>query len=74
MRNDDWAREIAQQTFIRAYTRLDTWHGESLGGWLSSIAVRLCLNYLDRMRRHRMNQIDDRTREVEDQQYSDEHE
>ena len=44
----DLAAEIAQQTFVRAYTRLADWHGDdSIAPWLAMIAVRLSLTHLD---------------------------
>lgn len=45
------AKEIAQQTFVRAYSRLDDWHGQELGPWLVAIACHLSLNHLERERR-----------------------
>lgn len=48
----DLAAEIAQQTFVRAYTRLADWHGDdSIAPWLAMIAVRLSLTHLDTARR-----------------------
>lgn len=50
----DLAAEIAQQTFVRAYTRLADWHGDdSIAPWLAMIAVRLSLTHLDTARRRR---------------------
>lgn len=74
VRSDELAREIVQQAFIRAYTRLNSWRGESLGAWLSAIALHLSINYLDKVRRHRMEQLDANARQIEEEQYSDEHE
>lgn len=55
----DLAAEIAQQTFVRAYTRLADWHGDdSIAPWLAMIAVRLSLTQLDTARRRRAGQLD----------------
>ena len=38
VKDRELAAEITQQTFIRAYDRLDTWQGQKLGPWLTTIA------------------------------------
>jgi RNA polymerase sigma-70 factor (ECF subfamily) len=53
MRREDHAKEVTQQTFIRAYERLAYWRNDTLGPWLTSIAMHLSLNELDRERRNR---------------------
>lgn len=68
----DLAAEIAQQTFVRAYTRLADWHGDdSIAPWLAMIAVRLSLTHLDTARRRRAGQLD---HDVPYEDYSPEHE
>lgn len=50
--DDDAARDITQDTFIRAFTRLDEFRGESaLGSWLHSIAFSVGLNAVRTARR-----------------------
>ncbi len=62
----DLAAEITQQTFVRAYMRLDEWHGqESIGPWLTTIAVRLAITQMDKARRYRTQAINDNTQEEE---------
>ena len=53
VRSDELAAEVVQQTFIRAYDRLDTWSGRQLGPWLVTIAMHTALNLLDKERRRR---------------------
>lgn len=48
---EELAKEVAQQTFIRAYERLAYWRKDSLGPWLAAIAMHLALNELERERR-----------------------
>ena len=48
---DDLAKDVAQQTFIRAYERLAYWRSDSLGPWLAAIAMHTALNELERERR-----------------------
>ena len=50
--SEDLAKDIAQQTFIRAYERLAYWRSESLGPWLVTIAMHTALNELERERKH----------------------
>ncbi len=49
---EDLAKDIAQQTFIRAYERMAYWHSEKLGPWLVTIAMHTAVNELERERRH----------------------
>ncbi len=57
--SDELAAEVTQQTFIRAYDRLDTWRGERFGPWLLTIAMHVALNLLDKERRRRTSSLDD---------------
>lgn len=49
---DHETEDIAQEAFIRAYTRIHTFHGEaSLGTWLYRITCNICLDHLRRRQR-----------------------
>ena len=74
MKSDDWAREITQQTFVRAYQRLNSWRGEALGAWLSAIAMHLAISNLDKARRRRAEPLEKGANAVAEPEYSDEHE
>jgi RNA polymerase sigma-70 factor (ECF subfamily) len=51
---DELARDFTQETFIRAFERLDTFRGESrLSTWLHAIATSVVLNGLRKMKRFR---------------------
>lgn len=52
VRREELAKEVTQQTFIRAYERLAYWRNDSLGPWLITIAIHTALNELERERRH----------------------
>jgi RNA polymerase sigma-70 factor, ECF subfamily len=42
VRDAETARDLAQETFVRAYTRLDSFHGDAaFGTWLYAIAVNV---------------------------------
>lgn len=52
--DDELARDFTQETFIRAFQRLDTFRGESrLSTWLHAIATSVALNGLRKVRRFR---------------------
>ena len=52
---DHLARDVTQNTFVRAFASLDGFRGESaFGTWLHSIAVSLSLNEIRRVKRERM--------------------
>ena len=55
VRREELAKEVTQQTFIRAYERLAYWRNDSLGPWLTTIAIHTALNELERERRARQN-------------------
>ncbi|MDH4209917.1 MAG: sigma-70 family RNA polymerase sigma factor [candidate division WOR-3 bacterium] len=51
LRNYDDARDMAQETFIKAYRKIKKFDGRSkFSTWLYRIAVNNCLNYLKKQR------------------------
>jgi len=50
---DELAAEVVQQTFVKAYERLDVWRGQELGPWLVVIAMHTALHVLEKEKRHR---------------------
>lgn len=51
VRREELAKEVTQQTFIKAYTRLEYWRSDKLGPWLVTIAMHTALNEIERERR-----------------------
>lgn len=52
--DDDLARDFTQETFVRAYEKLDQFRGDaSFSTWLHSIAVSVTLSGLRKVERHR---------------------
>ena len=52
--DDALARDLTQDTFLRAFSRLDGFRGDSaFGSWLHAIAVSVILNGLRRIKRIR---------------------
>lgn len=57
--DDELARDFTQETFIRAFARLDGFRGDSaLSTWLHSIAMSVALNGLRKMKRFRRREAD----------------
>lgn len=56
----DQAEDAAQETFVRAYTRLSTFRGDSdIRAWLVRIVTRLCIDLLRARRRRPEVLLDD---------------
>jgi RNA polymerase sigma-70 factor, ECF subfamily len=57
--SDDLAQDFTQDTFIRAFARLNEFRGESaFSTWLHAIAVSVILNGLRKVRRFRQREAD----------------
>jgi RNA polymerase sigma-70 factor (ECF subfamily) len=55
----DQAEEATQDTFVKAFTRLDSFRGESsLGTWLHAIAVSMALTALRKKKRRLLREAD----------------
>jgi len=67
LRNRDQADDAAQEAFVRAYSRLDTFRGESdMRAWLVQITTRLCIDLLRGRRRRPEVFMDDQSSEPAD--------
>jgi len=54
MRNEQEALDMAQETFVRAYTAIRSFKGDSkMSTWLYRIAVNCCINRLDMLKRRK---------------------
>jgi RNA polymerase sigma-70 factor, ECF subfamily len=70
------ARELTQDTFVRAFGRIDGFRGDSaFGTWLHTIAVSVTLNELKRRKRERARDapLEDALTVTESAPYSDPH-
>ena len=55
------AEDAAQETFVRAYTRLNTYQpGSRFGSWLLSITSHWCIDFLRRRRAVSLDELDAR--------------
>ncbi|MDD4759534.1 MAG: RNA polymerase sigma factor [Bacteroidaceae bacterium] len=70
--HEDVAAEITQQAFIKGYENLSCWTGETLGGWLLTIAYHLALNVIEEERRTRKEDLENVN--LVEETYSEEHE
>lgn len=56
--DDDLARDCTQETFIRAFERLEQFRGEAaFGTWLRAIATSVGLNRLRKVKRFRRREV-----------------
>lgn len=56
---DHLAQDFTQDTFVRAFTKLDTFRGESaLGTWIGAIATSVSLNGLRKVKRFRDREVE----------------
>lgn len=68
LKNAEDAEEMAQDTFIKAYQKLDTYEGKSkFSTWLYSITYNACISEL-RKRRIEFKSLDDRQISDQDEQ------
>jgi RNA polymerase sigma-70 factor (ECF subfamily) len=59
MRNDEEACDMAQEAFCSAYTALKSFeHKSKFSTWLYRVAVNLCINRLDTLRRRKYFETD----------------
>ena len=59
MRNEDLAVDLSQNAWVKAWQRLEQFHGEaSFPTWLSRIVTNLCLDELRRQKRARTDSIE----------------
>lgn len=58
VKREKLAKDVTQQTFIKAYDRLDCWLGDSLGPWLTTIAMHTALTVLEKEKRRRAKPIE----------------
>ena len=55
----DLAQEFTQESFIRAFDRLETFRGDAkLSTWLTSVATSVVFNGLRKVKRFRQREVD----------------
>ena len=65
MRNEDEALDLSQEAWIKAWQRLQQFHGDSsFATWMTRIVINLCLDQLRKHKRHRAESIEVMEEEV----------
>lgn len=59
------AEDVTQDTFIRAWSAVNTFQGDTAKSWLLRIASNRCLDLLRRRQRHLTSSLDEQTIETE---------
>ena len=55
----DLAQDFTQETFVRAFTKINTFRGEAaFGTWITAIATTVSLNELRRVKRFRTREVE----------------
>ncbi|WP_394759820.1 RNA polymerase sigma factor [Flavobacterium sp.] len=63
---DDWAKDITQDTFIIVYKQLQNFRNESsISTWIYRIAVNNCLRQIEKQKRFPKNEVYDNLTEAE---------
>src|SRR6185369_8299809 len=59
MRNEDEAIDLSQEAWVKAWQRLEQFHGESsFTTWITRIVINLCLDQLRKQKRQRAESIE----------------
>jgi RNA polymerase sigma-70 factor (ECF subfamily) len=65
LNDDDWAKDIAQDTFVAVWNQLHTFRNESaIGTWIYRIAVNNCLRQIEKQKRLPKTQFPEQMKEV----------
>ena len=68
VKDSNWAEDIMQECFLKAFTKLDTFKGEvTFGAWLKRIVINDSLDNYKKINRNATSPIDDILYKVEDQ-------
>lgn len=60
MAGEEWAEDLTQEVFIRAWTKLGTFRGDAaFGTWLHRLAVNFILSRRETLRRRARKQVPD---------------
>jgi RNA polymerase sigma-70 factor (ECF subfamily) len=59
-KDPDDSKDVLQEAFVKAFTHIDTFHGEStIGAWLKKIVVNTAINFVNRKRPDMVRVSDD---------------
>ncbi|WP_159800014.1 RNA polymerase sigma factor [Flavobacterium sp. MK4S-17] len=68
VKDSHWAEDIMQESFLKAFTKLDLYKGEvAFGAWLKKIVVNLSLDYYKKISKTAIDSIDGHLYKVADE-------
>ncbi len=63
--DDDWAKDVAQDTFVSVYHNLEKFRGEAnIGTWIYRIAVNNCLRQIEKDKKLQKTSVPDNIAET----------
>lgn len=67
LKNEDDAEDVLQESFVKAFQRIEQFKGEvTFGAWLKRIVVNGCIDFL-KSKKHRLVELDEGYMHVEDE-------
>ncbi|MNJ98038.1 ECF RNA polymerase sigma factor SigR [compost metagenome] len=72
VKDSHWAEDIMQESFLKAFTKLDTFKGEvTFGAWLKKIVVNHSLDNYKKINKNALESLDNVLYKVEDESSTD---
>jgi len=72
VKDSHWAEDIMQESFLKAFTKLDTFKGEvTFGAWLKKIVVNHSLDNYKKINKNALEPLDNVLYKVEDESSTD---
>lgn len=72
VKDSHWAEDIMQESFLKAFTKLDTFKGEvTFGAWLKKIVVNHSLDNYKKINKNALESLDNILYKVEDESSTD---
>lgn len=72
VKDSHWAEDIMQESFLKAFTKLDSFKGEvTFGAWLKKIVVNHSLDNYKKINKNTLEPLDNVLYKVEDQSSTD---
>lgn len=72
VKDSHWAEDIMQESFLKAFTKLDTFKGEvTFGAWLKKIVVNHSLDNYKKINKNALESLDNVLYKIEDESSTD---
>lgn len=73
VKDSHWAEDVMQESFLKAFTKLDSFKGEvAFGAWLKKIVVNHSLDNYKKLNKEVLDPIENVLYKIEDDGYKDE--